>query len=288
MSENDHTVTDRELQDDERISAYLRARMTKDEETAFFEDLKSDEALRERAIAIAYLARALKDVGEHRDRNLREALLAIDENDVKRIVGESIGVQDKIDIFYDVLDKEEYQKEQEYQERRAQGSMALYSLAPPASAKRPRNVRLIIIRLASVAACLLVLVVAGYKYYDYHKVTSLGDKYAAVFVSQQQPSRGAENANAVRELSRLYGNVQRGQDLDSTIYRLSLLWELANMETYNDYTNEAPYIGWNLAIAHLKNNDKQAAIVVLSRLASSARINPEVRGEAEKLLEKLR
>ena len=80
MSENDHTVTDRELQDDERISAYLRARMTKDEETAFFEDLKSDEALRERAIAIAYLARALKDVGEHRDRNLREALLAIDEN----------------------------------------------------------------------------------------------------------------------------------------------------------------------------------------------------------------
>ena len=119
-------------------------------------------------------------------------------------------------------------------------------------------------------------------------MTSLGDKYAAVFVSQQQPSRGAENANAVRELSRLYGNVQRGQDLDSTIYRLSLLWELANMETYNDYTNEAPYIGWNLAIAHLKNNDQQAAIVVLSRLASSARINPEVRGEAEKLLEKLR
>ena len=52
MSENDHTVTDRELQDDERISAYLRARMTKDEETAFFEDLKSDEALRERAIAM--------------------------------------------------------------------------------------------------------------------------------------------------------------------------------------------------------------------------------------------
>ena len=278
MSENDHTVTDRELQDDERISAYLRARMTKDEETAFFEDLKSDEALRERAIAIAYLARALKDVGEHRDRNLREALLAIDEKDVKRTVGESIGVQDKIDIFYDVLDKEEYQKEQEYQERRAHGSMALYSLAPPASAKRPRNVRL------SEAP----IVVAGYNYYDYHKVTSLGDKYAAVFVSQQQPSRGAENANAVRELSRLYGNVQRGQDLDSTIYRLSLLWELANMETYNDYTNEAPYIGWNLAIAHLKNNDKQAAIVVLSRLASSARINPEVRGEAEKLLEKLR
>ena len=40
---------------------------------------------------------------------------------------------------------------------------------------------------------------------------------APVFVSEQTPSRGIENANVVKKLQSLYANVQEGKDLDKTI-----------------------------------------------------------------------
>ena len=45
MSDEYKIVTDKELQDDERISAYLRGRMTTEEEKAFAGGLNSDGAV---------------------------------------------------------------------------------------------------------------------------------------------------------------------------------------------------------------------------------------------------
>lgn len=71
MSEEYKIVTDKELQDDERISAYLRGRMTAEEENAFMEELKSDDELRSQAISIAHLAKAMKEIGEENDEKVK-------------------------------------------------------------------------------------------------------------------------------------------------------------------------------------------------------------------------
>ena len=129
--------------------------------------------------------------------------------------------------------------------------------------------KLLTLRIISVAASILILVISGWHYYDYRVTTGLGNEYEMMF----EPSsfvRGVDTGSVEKELNSLFAKVKSGDDSDNTIKRLSLLWELSTMETYNDYTDYAPQIGWNLAIAYLKDNDKANAIVVLTKLESIA------------------
>jgi Tfp pilus assembly protein PilF len=59
------------------------------------------------------------------------------------------------------------------------------------------------------------------------------------------------------------------------------------METYNDYTDYSSEIGWNLAIAYLKDNNKKDAKVMLEKLISSSEDSSAIHSKAKELLEKL-
>ena len=56
------------------------------------------------------------------------------------------------------------------------------------------------------------------------------------------------------------------EKLDETITRLSVLWQTAKQDTYNDYTDYTPYIGWYLAIAYLEDYDKDKAKDILAEM----------------------
>jgi thioredoxin-like negative regulator of GroEL len=60
------------------------------------------------------------------------------------------------------------------------------------------------------------------------------------------------------------------------------------METYNDYTDYSSEIGWNLAIAYLKDNNKKDASVVLEKLVAQAESGNAIHAKAIELLEKLK
>ena len=119
----------------------------------------------------------------------------------------------------------------------------------------------------SVAASVAVLLFAGYKGYDYYDTTRLGMKYATAF-SMETLVRGDTDSNVDKELQTLFGNVVERKDLSTTTKRLSELWEISNQETYNDYTDYAPYIGWYLAIGYLEDYEKDKAIYILKLLSS--------------------
>ncbi len=89
------------------------------------------------------------------------------------------------------------------------------------------------------------------------------------------------------ELKRLITKVEQGMEMAYTIKRLMFLWEESTMPYYNAYTSYAPLIGWNLAIANLKNNDRSAAKGVLTQLASG-RYGDAMAEKAKELLEKLK
>lgn len=243
---NNNTITDNELLNDERISAYLRGDMTAEEETAFKKDLETDKDLRSKAVAIARLAKAMKQVGEKEDEDVKEALLSSDEESARNIASHAIHKAKIIPLRHKLV------------------------------------------RIVSIAACVLILVGVGFQFYNYRSVTGLGNEYGTVFQSEQSISRGVENESTAKELSELYANVQQGKDLDVTIKRLSVLWELSTMDTYNDYTDDMPYIGWNLAIADLKNNDKSAAKDVLKKLASKTESGTAINTKAKELLDKIK
>lgn len=275
MSDEYKIVTDKELQDDERISAYLRGRMTDEEEMAFMEELKNDDELRSQAISTAHLAKAMKEIGEENDEKVREALTSISEMAAKYFASRAWFFH-KHEVDYYALTLEDLRAEARAELK------AESSASARVRAKRKR-----IFKLISIAACIVVLFGVGFKYYNYRTVTKLGDEYCTVFVSEQTPSRGVEDTDVAKELRTLYANVQEGKDLDKTVKRLSVLWEVSKMKTYNDYTNETAYIGWNLAIAYLKDNDKEEAKEVLETLINKTENASVVKAKAKELLNKI-
>ena len=111
----------------------------------------------------------------------------------------------------------------------------------------------------------MFIIFVGFKSYDYYDTTSLGKEYAKAF-PVSSIIRGEANADVETELSTLFNNIAEGTDLDTTTSRLATLWELSKQDTYNDYTDYAPYIGWNLSVGYLRNYEKAMARNVLSEM----------------------
>lgn len=117
----------------------------------------------------------------------------------------------------------------------------------------------------SIAAGLVILITVGYHFYDRSQTIALGQQFAYVFPTETI-IRGEEDEEVTNTLTVLFDNAANGEDLDNTIERLTELWALSKSDTYNDYTTYEPYIGWNLAIAYLRNNDKKEAKEVLKEM----------------------
>ena len=120
-------------------------------------------------------------------------------------------------------------------------------------------------RWLAIAVSIVFIVFVGLKSYDYYDTTSLGREYANTFPTSTI-IRGETNTDVDTELTTLLNNVAEGKDLDNTTSRLKTLWELSKQDTYNDYTDYAPYIGWNLAIGYLENYEKAKAKNVLNEM----------------------
>lgn len=138
----------------------------------------------------------------------------------------------------------------------------------------------------SVAASVAVLLFAGYKGYDYYDTTRLGMKYATVF-PMETLVRGDTDSNVDKELQTLFENVVKRKDLSATTKRLSELWEISNQETYNDYTDYAPYIGWYLAIGYFEDYEKEKAKCILHIMLDDENVSLSIKDQIKELLKRL-
>lgn len=119
----------------------------------------------------------------------------------------------------------------------------------------------------SIAASLVIIFTVSYHFYDRSQTIALGQQYAYVFSTETESLiRGEEDVDVANKLNVLFDNAANRKDLDNTIKQLDELWALSKSDTYNSYTTYEPFIGWNLAIAHLRNNDKKEARSVLKQM----------------------
>lgn len=133
---------------------------------------------------------------------------------------------------------------------------------------------------ASVAASIVIVMLGGYKGYDYYDTTRLGAEYANTFPISTIIQRGDSDIEIEQELTDLFNNVINRKDLSQTTNRLAELWEISKQDTYNDYTDYAPYIGWYLAIGYLEDYEKDKAKKVLADMINydPNMLNQEVEG----------
>ena len=109
-----------------------------------------------------------------------------------------------------------------------------------------------------------------YRYYLYNETIALGNSYYSE-IPTELVVRDADDVSA--QLAQLFKNVKNNKDLDNTILNLEEKFSLAISEDFNDYTNYINDIGWNLAIAHLKDGDRGKAIETLELLISHSESN---------------
>ena len=238
--DNNQNINQVELQQDERILQFLQGKMTADEERQLMEDLQKDADFKARAINMARLAKGINQVGEERDQILKEALLSVDESAIRTIVHQTT-------------------------EQTIEAKSATYTL----DQKKQTKIVSLNKKFASIltiAASLLFVVYFGFQYYDYNKTTSLGEQFASPY--DTSIARGDEQPAIESEIHGLIDNVYNNKDLDSSLKRLAVLWEVSTLETYNDYTDYAPEIGWALATGYLKDNNKTDASEVLSKMVT--------------------
>ena len=138
-------------------------------------------------------------------------------------------------------------------------------------------------RWLAIAASIVFIVFVGFKSYDYYDTTNLGKEYANAFPTSSI-IRGELNTDVESELKALFDNVAQNRDLDNTTSRLKTLWELSKQESYNDYTDHSPYIGWNLAIGYLENYEKAKAKEILKEMKQ---VYPEGTALGDKIREVL-
>ena len=277
---------DKNISIDDRIARYLRGEMPQDEANEFLHDLKNREDMKdvlEQALATAYLAKAVKEVGEQQDAGIIAALKSIDTEAATEVANNaSEKRKHRVDRFAACLS---FGTEAATVACPSIDTEAATEVANNASEKRKHRIVKFAYALAA-AASIAIIATVGYNQYERHQVIALGKEYALTLSPFAEEYHRGDTSTAGEEINALTANVRNQENLEQTIDRLSRLWALSKSDTYNDYTDFAPEIGWTLAIAHLENNDKNAAISVLTQITA---LYPEtaICHKANELLKKL-
>ena len=277
---------DKNISIDDRIARYLRGEIPQDEANEFLHDLKNREDMKdvlEQALATAYLAKAVKEVGEQQDAGIIAALKGIDTEAATEVaINASEKRKHRVDRFAACLS---FGTEAATVACPSIDTEAATEVANNASEKRKHRIVKFAYALAA-AASIAIIATVGYNQYERHQVIALGKQYALTLSPFAEEYHRGDTSTAGEEINALTANVRNQENLEQTIDRLSRLWALSKSDTYNDYTDFAPEIGWTLAIAHLENNDKNAAISVLTQITA---LYPEtaICHKANELLKKL-
>lgn len=232
---------------DELFDLFVRGKMSPDEEKAFKNKIKSDPELKERAKVLTYLIKNIKAVGEERAETMLSAYSQFSSaKEVRDVIIDSIEKQEKLE-------------------------------------KQEKKVKIrSIIQWSSIAAILIIGLFFGNQYYESYRVTSLADEYCIEY-DMSSNLRGSKDVSVEKELFALIGSITNGKELKQTIAKLEIIYNKAVSEEYNEYTDYSVTITWYMALAYLKDNRKEDAVIVLDKLVKD---NPD--SAISKMAEKLK
>lgn len=233
---------------DTRVDRYLRHQMTAEEEQAFRSEIASDSEKKERARITALMIKAMQQEGLSQDNKIIEEIRGMNEAQFRKTLG----------------------------------------LKPRVINLWPRIIKY------SVAACAVGFVSFGaYRYHEYNQTVSLGNSQYIAYVSdlsEMNNVRGivGTSDDAIREeLVMLFTNVAEGMEIKNTIEKLESLYAKSNIEDspFNEFQDD---IAWNLAIAYLKNGEREKPIPILEDMVKRNVNYPEISRPAQKLIDQIK
>ena len=126
-----------------------------------------------------------------------------------------------------------------------------------------------LLRWACSIAAVFAIFFAYQKDQRYNELSNIVSPYYAEY-SLDDISRGDVDSSTVAHLYTLFNNIKEQRNVSSIIAELEPIYNsLDSNFTYNAYAND---IAWNLALAYVKDDQKDKAITVLDKLAND---NPD-------------
>ena len=240
---------------DVRVEKFLRKQMTETEEQLFKDELATDPDKKSRARVMALMASQMKDIRHKQEAATVQQMASMSEAEFRKKFVNRKSVNRKY-------------------------------------------------RWLSVAACMIgVLTIGGIQYNAYNRTTALGDTYYHLISSDISSQRGDLDAQSVANLTSLFSMVEKGENLDQAIATLSKLYEESNVgrgfPSRQSKTNSefrilhsalTPFrqtIAWNLALAHLKDGNRNAAKEVLTTIIAENAPDKAITQNASKLLSEI-
>ena len=225
---------------DARVEKYLRGEMEAHEEEQFIADMRTDAELADRAKAMAVLIKGMCEVGRRQDEAVIKDVMTKERETAASMVND------------DTVKNEDDES--------------------TATAEHMPKAQLIpfAIRIVAIAAMLLLIVGIGDFFIARQHTIGLANEYMA-YAPQAQVDEGAFkggelDAKVMAQLTPIFAEIEKGEDLQRNIEQLAHLFAQAKQAEVNAYTDFADYIGYNLAIAYLKDNDRKMAREVLKEL----------------------
>ena len=247
----------RELQDeddDRLIDSYLVGNLSEEEMKSFEERLKSDKDFRERVSAIIFLSKGIKELQE-RDAKAIEDAKKISKEDVITTI-----------------------KEIENREQRP----AAASTEQPAPAS---IIPLWVKRVVSAAAVVLIVVGVGL---DYHN-SYIMKNYAGQCITMAESDMSGEifmkgdGDEVINDLRELFKNVEKNENLASTISKLENYYNNATDEYAHEEDAFVDQISLALASAYIYDGQNSKAKEVLNHILNDPDASSDVKEKAKQL-----
>lgn len=232
---------------DEKVEAFLKGVMSKEEEKSFFAQLNSSSELKDRAKVMALAIERMQKEGYEKDQAIVDKIKSTDMDTLKKIayphnskVVRMIPIRRYLAIAASIL--------------LLAGFFGIYKYDTYQTKAT---------------------------YGDYAEYTSTLNRS----LTARSPETLSDSI-VIQELNSLFALVQKGDSIDYAINQLSIYsnyQEIGNNEVYKD---NSAYIDWNLAMAYLQKGEKKDAKRVLSKLIAEHKGQP-IADKAQSVIDKL-
>lgn len=122
-----------------------------------------------------------------------------------------------------------------------------------------------IVRYTAAVCIACFVMVGGIQYNTYWQTIAIGDRYSLQISTDMSNMKASVSEEMLINLGSLFLNVENDEKLDDTIVELQKAYS-QSADASSEYNYVRNYIAWNLAIGHLKNGDRKAAIPILNNI----------------------
>ena len=304
---------------DARVEKFLRKLMTEDEEQQFKDELAADSDKMLRARAMALMASQMKDIRREQEVATVQQMVSMSETEFRKAIGmQNAELNEMQNAECRMQNWNNSECRMQNSELSGAADDSAFSIqnsalneAQPNSAFRIQNSALneaqpnsefrilhsALIRRISIAASMIgILTIGGIQYNAYNRTTALGNTYYNLVSSDISNQRGDLDAQNMADMQKLFDEVAKGEKLEETIASLGKLYEITsnyaqpNSEFRILHSALTPFrqtIAWNLALAHLKDGNRNAAKKVLSTIVAENDPDKAITQSANKLISEI-